>query len=143
MVCAMETQRETDLAATVQDVLEASEGIVLAYLFGSVAKGCAGPLSDIDIAVLADRDVAGRDVLGTLTDDLCRRLRTDCVDLIDLAKAPSHLAYHVIRDGRCLLCGDRRVKESFEVRTSMTYLDFKPVRERAFATARRAILEAV
>ena len=139
----METQRETDLAAAVQDVLETSEGIVLAYLFGSVAKGCAGPLSDIDIAALADRDAAGRDALGALTDDLCRRLRTDRVDLVDLAKAPSHLAYRVIRDGRCLLCRDRRIKESFEVRTIMAYLDFKPVRDRAFATARRAILEAV
>ncbi|MBN1673178.1 MAG: hypothetical protein JXR37_19190 [Kiritimatiellae bacterium] len=48
-----------------------------------------------------------------------------------------------IRDGTCVLCRDRGIKERFESDTVMRYLDFKPVRDRAFQAARRKILETV
>ncbi|RLC56366.1 MAG: hypothetical protein DRI80_16390, partial [Chloroflexota bacterium] len=37
--------------------LLARHGVVLAYLFGSQAEGTAGPLSDVDIAVLLGPEV--------------------------------------------------------------------------------------
>ncbi len=42
------------------------QGVVLAYLFGSQARGDAGPLSDVDVAVLFGPDVP--------EDEQCHRL---------------------------------------------------------------------
>jgi uncharacterized protein len=38
--------------------LRSDEDVVFAYLFGSLAKGKAGPLSDVDIAVYCREDVS-------------------------------------------------------------------------------------
>ena len=131
-----------DTIEVVRDTLEEFPSIALGFLFGSTAKGTTGPLSDVDVAVLLDRSTPLDAVEGPLHAALCRALRTDHVDLIMLADAPSSLAYRIIRDGRCILCRDAKAKEHFETNTIMRYLDFKPVRERAFETSRRRALEA-
>ncbi len=127
----------------VRETLEPFPSITVGFLFGSTAKGTTSPLSDVDVAVLLDPSAPVETVEGTLNDALCRALGTDHVDLVMLADAPSSLAYRIIRDGRCILCRDAKAKENFESKTIMRYLDFKPVRERAFETARRRALEAV
>jgi predicted nucleotidyltransferase len=48
--------------AQVQQALDQafeSHGVVLAYLYGSQARGDAGPLSDVDVAVLFGPDLTG------------------------------------------------------------------------------------
>lgn len=127
----------------VQDTLRQFPSITVGFLFGSTAKGATGPLSDVDVAVLLEPSAPVETVAGSLNDALCRALGTDDVDLVILADAPSSLAYRIIRDGRCVLCRDAKAKEHFESKTIMRYLDFKPVRERAFETASRRTLEAV
>ncbi len=139
----MRNEPDTVLARTIADVMEPYATVLLAYLFGSAAKGMNGPLSDIDIAVLTDRDAPIRGIQGLLQDDLCRRLKTDRIDLISLDKAPPPLAYRVVRDGQCVLCRDRKLRESFETHAIMRYLDFKPLRDQAFRRSRQAILENV
>ncbi len=129
-----------DLGSVIADVMEPYKTVSLAYLFGSAATGANGPMSDIDIAALADRDAQVRGIPGLLQDDLCRRLKTDRIDLISLAEAPPPLAYRVVRDGQCVLCRDRKVRETFETQAIMRYLDFKPLRDQAFRRLRQAIL---
>jgi hypothetical protein len=63
--------------------------------------------------------------------------------LISLVEAPPPLAYRVVRDGLCVLCRDRKMREAFETRAIMRYLDFKPLRDQAFRRSRQAILENV
>ncbi len=139
----MRNEQDMDLGRVIADVMEPYKTVSLAYLFGSAATGANGPMSDIDIAVLADRASDGCEVLGLLQDDICRRLKTDRIDLISLAEAPPPLAYRIVRDGQCVLCRDRKVREAFETRAIMRYLDFKPLRDRAFRLSRQAILESV
>jgi uncharacterized protein len=139
----MRNEPDMGLARTIADVMAPYESVLLAYLFGSAAAGTNGPLSDIDIAVLVDRDASVYEIPGLLQDDLCRRLKTDRLDLISLTEAPPPLAYRVVRDGQCVLCRDRKVRESFETRAIMRYLDFKPLRDQAFRRSRQAILESV
>jgi len=91
---------------------------------------------------MVDPAVSFDAVCGEVQDELCRRLKTDKVDLVVLAKAPFALAYRIIKDGRCVFCRDKRAVESFESLTVMKYLDFKPVRDRAFAISRARTLEA-
>jgi len=113
-----------------------------AYHFGSGAAGRSGPLSDVDIAVLLD-PAARNETCGELEDALCRALHTDRVDLVILNRAPPSLAYRVVRDGRRVICRNTRACEAFESDTVMRYLDFQPVRDRAFQVSRAQVLEAV
>jgi len=114
---------------------------VLAYLFGSLARGTAGPLSDVDVAVLFDRRCDAPGEHGELQDALSRALGSDRIDLVRLDMAPPPLRYRIIRDGRLIMCRDHGVRQGFETATVMQYLDFKPLRDQAFDLMRKAVLE--
>jgi predicted nucleotidyltransferase len=123
-------------------IAEQFSAVVAVYIFGSVCTNKCGPLSDIDIAVLVDPSVDTDAVCGDFQDELCRRLKTDRIDLVSLVKAPSGLAYRVIKDGHSIYCCDKKHVESFESLTVMKYLDFKPVLERAFQVSSARTMEA-
>ena len=124
------------------DTLANESAVVAASLFGSVARGTGGPLSDIDVGLLlADGSRADDRVCGRTMDALCRRLHTSRVDVVALAHAPLPLRYHVVRDGSPVLCRDTAALERFIVESVLQYLDFKPLRNRAFRLVRDAILE--
>jgi predicted nucleotidyltransferase len=127
--------------ATVRDVVLAEPAIVAAYVFGSVARGTAGPLSDVDVALLIQERHQRHSICDRTTDALCRRLHTSRVDVVLLTDATVPLRYRVVRDGRLLINRDPRVLERFIAQTVLEYLDFQPVRERAFGYMSDAILE--
>lgn len=82
------------ISATVGETLQRAQ-VRLAILFGSAARGNAGPDSDIDIAVLGDMDSL---TLGaTLSLSLGRE-----VDVIRLETATIPLLVELIRDGVCI-----------------------------------------
>ena len=116
------------------------DSVVLAYLFGSQARGKAGLLSDVDVAVLlASQPDDGHcfdvrlEVIGGLMDIL----HFSNVDVAILNQVPLALRYRIVRDGILLFCRDRRAMVAFKARTVSEYLDFKPVIEQH----ERAILE--
>ena len=123
------------------EAVASERDVVAAYLFGSVAAGDAGPLSDVDIGVLLAEGVDEDEVCGRLMDGLCRRLHTDRIDVVSLGRSPLPLRYRILRDGTLVLCRDAAAREAFTVATVMDYLDFKPVRDLAFARMRDAILK--
>jgi len=127
--------------AAVRETAERFPGVLVAYLFGSTVTGRTGPLSDVDVAVLVSGAARRQGVHEAYEDALCRALGSVRLDLVCLNKAPSPLAYRVIRDGRLVFCRDPRAREAFEVATVMRYLDFQPVRNAAFQAGRRRILE--
>ncbi len=112
----------------------------LAYLFGSHATGKTTDLSDVDLGVSFDAGADARKAQGALLDSLVRELKTERVDLVLLEEAPIPLAFRIIRDGERLLATDPREDVSFRTRTIMRYLDFKPLRDAAFRSGRKAIL---
>jgi predicted nucleotidyltransferase len=103
--------------------------VVLAYLFGSHARGKPHAHSDIDIAVLhrpeLDKD-ASFDLRLDLIGDLMGLLHTNDVDVIILNRAPLTLAYRVLRDGVNLFARDEEVRILYQATTISHYLDFKP-----------------
>lgn len=120
--------------------LTSLEGVVLAYLFGSHARGQAWAHSDVDVALLLagrpddDRCLAIRlEAIGKLT----AVLGTDEVDVVILNQAPPALKYAVLRDGILLACLDESARVAFYVHTLNAYLDFRPVLRRH----ERALLE--
>lgn len=129
--------------AAVLETLAAEPDVVAAYLFGSVACGTTGPLSDIDVGLLvADGRRDERATTDRTMDALCRRLHTSRVDVVSLGNAPMPLRFRVVRDGLLVLCRDAAVLERFIAETVLQYLDFKPLRDRAFQLVRDRILEA-
>jgi predicted nucleotidyltransferase len=104
------------------------------YVFGSAAAGTAGPLSDLDIAVLLDRiglaqAAADPGYSASLVADLMERLGTERVDLVLLHEASPLLAHRVIRDGRALYIRDEQALYAFQFRAIQRYLDTKRLRE--------------
>ena len=127
--------------AALINTLAAEPDVVAAYLFGSLAHGTAGPLSDVDVGLLADDRRRAQAACERTMDGLCRQLRTSRIDVVSLREASMPLRYRVVRDGLLVLCRDPGVVERFVAETVLQYLDFKPLRDRAFEVMRGAILE--
>lgn len=99
------------------------EGVLLAYLFGSLSRGQAG--QDVDLAVLT-RDRPAFHLREAITD--C--LETERLDLVDLRRASPVLRFEIIRTGRRLYVADEEALEQFELATLHLYRDTRPLRRR-------------
>ena len=116
--------RNTELTKIFQ-----KQNVVLAYLFGSQAKGKTGPLSDIDIAIYFDESVHDGErfdlrliVLGELMD----LFKTNEVDVVVLNDAPPLLAHRILKEGLLIFSGDDKIRLEFEIKAVLKYLDWKP-----------------
>jgi predicted nucleotidyltransferase len=102
--------------------------VVAAYLFGSMARGQADSLSDVDIALLFDPALDAEESVERqlrLMGDL--EAYTDReVQVVVLNRAPPLLAYQVVQHGILLYQRSRPERIDFEVRTRKVYFDFKP-----------------
>ncbi|MGI8845354.1 MAG: type VII toxin-antitoxin system MntA family adenylyltransferase antitoxin [Thermoleophilaceae bacterium] len=122
--------------------------VVAAYLFGSQASGAAGPLSDVDVAVVtaspapASPGVAPRGELrAQLRATAAGALGTEEVDLVLLDGAPPLLCHRVLRGGVLLLDRNPRERVRFETRALLDYLDTAPLRETLAAGRRERLVE--
>ncbi|GBC87819.1 hypothetical protein HRbin12_01837 [bacterium HR12] len=133
----MDPEIETRLRST----LERHPEVVVAYLFGSAARGRAGPLSDLDVAVLLAEGTDAASAQLDLIGDLAAATGTDRVDVVVLNEAPNELAFRVVRDGRLLLCRDDAARVRHRVRTTLEYLDLEPLRRIVAGGLRRRLAE--
>lgn len=84
---------------TAREALEKDENVLLAYVFGSTARGARQPISDIDIAVLLKNNS-----LEKQADVLCRIAKAfhvpeEKIDIVDLRRADTLLKYNILREG--------------------------------------------
>ena len=103
---------------------------VAVYVFGSVARGSAGPRSDVDVAVLME-EVPSATLMGpqlSIEGRLEQALGRP-VDLIILNGASADLVHRVLRDGELVLERDRGRRVRFEVARRNEYFDLQPVRD--------------
>jgi predicted nucleotidyltransferase len=103
------------------------EGIAAAYLFGSMARGTAGPGSDVDVGVLYLQDppltLAG---MGFRLEGEIEGLLGVPAQVVVLNRAPVDLVVRVLRDGKLLVDRDRPKRIRFEVKTRFEFLDLEP-----------------
>jgi uncharacterized protein len=103
------------------------EGIAAAYLFGSVARGTAGPRSDVDVGVLYREDPPlTLEGLGLRLEGDLEILLGKPVQVVVLNRAPVDLAIRVLRDGKLLVDQDRTKRIDFEVKTRFELWDLEP-----------------
>lgn len=111
-----------------QHVLE-RHPVQQAYLFGSHARGTAGPLSDIDIAVVY---APGRDIdkaESALFADLSRTLGTDNIDLIDIETASPLLAHRAVLRGVPIIQASPHATAMLKTRILHAYEDTRYLRK--------------
>ena len=105
--------------------------VVLAYLFGSQAKGTANHESDIDIAVLLADQIPqaeyGQRVVD-LNTELIGIFQRDAIDVALLNTAPPLLAFQVVRHGVVIYDPYQRYV-SFYIDTFNRYADTQPLRD--------------
>ncbi len=98
-------------------------GVRFAYLWGSRARGCAGPRSDYDIAVEMGRGSRRLEAFLDLSADLSRVLRTDDVDVTLLDDANLEVRFLVQHTGRLLFDAVPDVRMEFERVARREYWD--------------------
>lgn len=109
---------------------DAPRQVVAAYLFGSTARGTAGPRSDLDVGMLLDPPPPST-LEGHLFDYEARleaALRRP-VQFLVLNTAPADLVHRVLREGEILLDRDRAARIRFEVRARNEFFDLAPIRQ--------------
>jgi uncharacterized protein len=115
-----------------------SEGLAAVYLYGSVARGTAGPDSDVDVGVLFTRNLPS--TLDSQPYDIeadLERVLGRPVQVVELNRAPVDLRTRVLRDGRLLVDFDRSARIRFEVQTRNEAFDLEPILRRYRSTPGR------
>jgi hypothetical protein len=118
-----------DLKPRLRAVLERELDVLVAYLFGSVARGTSGPMSDVDVAVLLrkDGDLFKRRL--QLIAEVSTVVGSERADVVVLNEAPVALAFRVLRDGQILVSRDERARIRHRVSTLDRYMDMAPFRK--------------
>lgn len=105
------------------DLLE-REGVLLAYLFGSLAEEQPATSErpaprDVDLALL----VPAEKPAYRLREAIRERLGTQRLDIVDLRRASPVLRMVIVRSGRVLYSAGDEVQLQFELDTVRTYQD--------------------
>lgn len=137
---------DLDIEAVQSELVELFEAnqVILAYLFGSQARGESSPLSDVDIAVLLSHEIPAEEWGGLqidLTSALMGVLHRNEIDVLILNRATPLLADRAIRCGRLIFESDPRARVHFETESLHRYLDTEPLRELRWAYLERHIEE--
>ncbi len=83
------------------------EGLAALWLFGSMERGEATPVSDVDLAYLPEKDLTGEQLErfdAELFALIAAALHTDEFTLINLRAAPASVVWKVLSEGRILVC---------------------------------------
>ena len=106
--------------------LDTQKRVKLAYLFGSIAKGKSGKLSDVDLAVFLDESLSKKEQFNLrlkLLSGMTSVLKTDRIDLVIMNDATLSLNYEIIKSNHPLLVRDKGLKIDIEHGILSRYLD--------------------
>jgi predicted nucleotidyltransferase len=135
------------LADRLRSFCAGQDDVVAAYLFGSAAKGTAGPLSDVDVGLLLDVTLLGVEHRGRsaarlsdLSSQMPAALGVARVDVVILNAAPVALAFRVVSAGKVVAGADDPARVRFEVGLLNRYLDYMPLEQTYAGALRERIL---
>lgn len=111
-----------------KQLFEGDPRVLGVWLFGSQADGTATPQSDIDLAVLFDRELTWDEQMGFEV-AVCEILRTDDVDVVDLRRVKLPLRAYAVT-GKVLYERDYAGVSDFIERTLIEYYDYAPFLQR-------------
>lgn len=125
------TREEIESRLTQRLGADPSNGIVAAYLFGSVAEGHPHSESDVDLGVLLDRRrfPGARERFDRRLELLSRLSGAALdrrIDLVILNDAPPQFARRIVTSGRRFLCADAEVERAFVRDVQLRAADLEP-----------------
>jgi len=123
-----------DIDQQIRAVLQGHPGIILAILFGSMAKGTAGPDSDLDLAVYAGQPITAEEKMR-LIEDLALQFGR-AVDLVDIKTAGLPVMEQIFSRGRRIL-GSNSLYATLLTRYQIDRADFMPIRQRVLEERRK------
>lgn len=103
----------------IKNILSDALAPSLIYIFGSISKDKMRKDSDIDIAILTDRQI-DEYKLFILSQKLADVLKRE-VDLVDLRKASSVFKVQIIKTGKLIYNSDNLRKMYFQMRAMRDY----------------------
>jgi predicted nucleotidyltransferase len=118
--------------------------VIAGFLIGSRARGDAGPLSDIDIAVIHRDGLGPRERLALrlgLLADAAAALGTEEVDVVLLHETPPAMRHHALGDGVVLFDRDPGARLRFALAAFHEYVDTEPLRRLSSRRLRERIRE--
>lgn len=116
----MASGRLERIGKSVHEALSGVEDVLVAYVFGSTAKGKEHVFSDIDVAILLKEPSLNKTMR---IHSLLTELLGDRVDTLILNFAPPLLKYNVVKNGIRVLSRDEEARVSFEARALSEGLD--------------------
>jgi len=116
----MTSQRLTRISKSIHEALNGVEDVIVAYVYGSTAKGKEHEFSDIDVAILLKEPSLDKTMR---IHSLLTELLGDRVDTLLLNFAPPILKYQVVKNGLRVLSKDENARVTFEARALSEGLD--------------------
>ena len=123
--------KRADIIEKLREVLEEEENVVVAYLYGSRARGDFHEKSDVDIAVLV-RDLPSPEENPFYEVDLSLKLSRATgadVEVKVLNDKPLVFLCQVLRHGKLIISKDEGMRVKFEASTLDRCMDFRPFLE--------------
>lgn len=126
-----------------REILEGIDGIAVAVLFGSRAKGNERPDSDLDIALVPKTPEADRRrrLRNRVAAELASLAPDGRVDVVLLDEAPVLLRQRVLEHGRPVVLRDEAAWKRLRVETLREWGDMEWYRRRFMAAQRRRLTE--
>jgi predicted nucleotidyltransferase len=112
-----------NLIEKLKTFLESDPNIILAFMFGSRARGKQKKVSDIDIGIYFAEPPEGLDLLGFIT--MLSELAGRDVDVVVLNNASAFLRHQVMKNKINLTIKDKLVYRNFREKTISDYDEYK------------------
>jgi hypothetical protein len=109
-----------DDARSVIDELASHDNVIAIILFGSVARGQARKISDIDLCVITGKNVPEYSEMDLLS------YGSERIDVSLFHRLPITIKFRVIREGKVLACRDILALHAIMADTTREYLDIAP-----------------
>ncbi|HOP23929.1 MAG TPA: nucleotidyltransferase domain-containing protein [Defluviitoga sp.] len=103
--------------------LSKNSNVIAFFIFGSFGTQYQNQNSDIDFAILYDKDVTLKEEL-MLEVKISEIFKRDDIDVVNLNKAPINLQHRVIYTGDLLYCRDKIKLADFKERVFKFYGDY-------------------
>lgn len=107
--------------------IKRNKAVKAIYLFGSQVRGEAGPLSDIDICVIAPAasEKEKNEIAGCAYHD---------VDVVLFDNLPLTIQARIFKEGKLLYVANQDYIDELAWRTTKMYFDFKPILKKFIET---------
>lgn len=122
-----------------------TNGVILAYIFGSFARGKVGHLSDFDIAVVFSKKISQREHFDKqleIASEIGNIMKIERVDVINLETASGPLLKrNAVFGGKIILGEKAKIRFNLERKIMQEYEDTKYLREVQYYYLRKHIRE--